>query len=248
MLQACRSRRPSSTARAKTSAEWLQDAGLPWTDSRLAARRAWRRSFQPSDHGRATSTCSSSRILVDDKIHAALDQPVLDDHPAAAGRKSCKFGGQRSAGDGGPGRSKRTVPPTRLPGAAHGQERRRRRPREDLRGDRQRRERRHGNLACRSRTRSSSRDAVLSARRPEVQTENRLKIQIKIQDDDVWQTRSRGRPADERRGSRLTVTTATSLRKLSRLRASAADAVDAKGDSQAEVSRRKEEEEIDDSA
>ena len=76
--------------------------------------------------------------LVDDKIHAAVDRPVLDDHAAAprwegAVRRAAL---RRDGGVGPRGLRLRLLPA----GAADHQERRRPRPRQGVRGDRQGRE------------------------------------------------------------------------------------------------------------
>ncbi len=77
--------------------------------------------------------------LVDDKIHARVDRPVLDDHPAAAGRQGAvRRAALRRDGGVGPGGLRCRL---RAAGAAHHQVRRRARPGEGLRGHRQGRER-----------------------------------------------------------------------------------------------------------
>jgi DNA-directed RNA polymerase subunit beta len=80
-------------AHAEDIAEWLMDAGFRRRQD-VAARRPHGRTLRPPDHRRHTSTCSSSRILVDDKIHARSTGPYSMITQQPLGGKA-QFGGQR---------------------------------------------------------------------------------------------------------------------------------------------------------
>ena len=125
-------------AHAEDISEWLQDAGLP------ADGKTWLRDGRTGDRFDRPITVGYIYMLKLAHLGRrqdprAFDRPVLDDHAAAARRQGAV---RRTAvrRDGGLGaRSvRRGLHAARTP---HGQVRRRRRPRQDVRGDRQGRER-----------------------------------------------------------------------------------------------------------